>query len=463
MLEDSSSAGWYFTAPLDPPPRRRGDALGLRGLADRFADALAPGLSNATIDARWVTLLAWSLQASHEVWARAEHDDLRRREAQQRRYAWLRPLELLWVTWALRTQERPAGRQLPGQRSVRRWLSDEARPAHFGMRPEQYRRFRQTGIYGAYRTLFRRIPALTLGERGSDGWTPGAGTNALFRFVNSELPRSLRFSDAVLDRSTRWSRWADQEDRWWMERGWGVDALPGFHLFPSEGGTAKRLPPEERDLLSPQLFPAGSRRRLVAQLLAEVPSGSRHEDLCRHLARAGALRGTESGPLLVSLPDFTRLADAGMDAIRAVWAGICRSTDARGPTVADLASDTNVLTSLQRLEQASVAWAANTASATVPHGVPAAALAQTMTTTRSPSERLRALARHHETHGGGLRWFRLQGGRLEPRLPHNMAAASDYRFRLWPLARLAMQCGVADTRAALEAATGGNDERTEEE
>src|SRR5262249_14808115 len=33
--------GWYFTAPWDPVPIRRGDALGFRAGADYFADLLA--------------------------------------------------------------------------------------------------------------------------------------------------------------------------------------------------------------------------------------------------------------------------------------------------------------------------------------------------------------------------------------------------------------------------------------
>jgi len=49
------NAGWYFTAPWDSVPIRRGDALGLRAGADYFADLLAPGLSNATSDARWIS------------------------------------------------------------------------------------------------------------------------------------------------------------------------------------------------------------------------------------------------------------------------------------------------------------------------------------------------------------------------------------------------------------------------
>lgn len=44
------NAEWYFSAPWDPLPVRRGDALGLRAGADYFADIIAPGLSSGTFD-----------------------------------------------------------------------------------------------------------------------------------------------------------------------------------------------------------------------------------------------------------------------------------------------------------------------------------------------------------------------------------------------------------------------------
>jgi hypothetical protein len=58
-----------------------------------------------------------------------------------------------------------------------------------------------------------------------------------------------------------------------------------------------------------------------------------------------------------------------------------------------------------------------------------------------PDECLAALLQHHEGHGGGLRWFVLRNGWVEPRTPWR-AGSSRYRFRLWSLCRLAAQCGV---------------------
>ena len=86
-----------FTAPWEPLVVRRGDALGLRALTDEFADAIAPDLNNRINDARWVTILAWCLARSHEVFHASGGRSVATRDEQRQRYAWLRPLELTWV------------------------------------------------------------------------------------------------------------------------------------------------------------------------------------------------------------------------------------------------------------------------------------------------------------------------------------------------------------------------------
>lgn len=85
-----------FTAPWEPVVVRRGDALGLRALADQFADAVAPDLSNRVRDGRWVTILAWCLAHSHEAFHVSGGRSVATRLEQRQRYAWLRPLELRW-------------------------------------------------------------------------------------------------------------------------------------------------------------------------------------------------------------------------------------------------------------------------------------------------------------------------------------------------------------------------------
>ena len=76
----------------------------------------------------------------------------------------------------------------------------------------------------------------------------------------------------------------------------------------------------------------------------------------------------------------------------------------------------------------------------------------------SPLEQLRALAKHHDQHGGGRRWFREQAGKLVPLVSDTGIAASDYRFRLRSICLLAAQCGVADMQSALKVITQGRPE-----
>jgi hypothetical protein len=124
----NQQSAWYFTAPWEPVQIRRGDALGFRAGADYFADLLAPGLSNNTSDARWISILSWCLKWSHEAWQNAGGGDLSRRDEQRERYAWLRPLELLWVDRTLESGQMTG--QLRGRRSIERWRKADRSPSN---------------------------------------------------------------------------------------------------------------------------------------------------------------------------------------------------------------------------------------------------------------------------------------------------------------------------------------------
>ena len=99
---DAIYAQWFLTAPVERIATRRGDPLGFRASANRFADALAPGLSNRTVDARWLTLLCWALKRSRSAWDVHGLGSLHYRGATRDFYDWLRPLELLWVARTLK-------------------------------------------------------------------------------------------------------------------------------------------------------------------------------------------------------------------------------------------------------------------------------------------------------------------------------------------------------------------------
>jgi hypothetical protein len=58
--------------------------------------------------------------------------------------------------------------QLRGRRSVERWRKADRQLPDFSMSPDQFRRYRQVGMYGAYRVVLRTIPGLTTDEGSSN-------------------------------------------------------------------------------------------------------------------------------------------------------------------------------------------------------------------------------------------------------------------------------------------------------
>lgn len=445
--ENVGGRSWYFTAPWDPIPIRRGDALGLRSGADYFAELLAPGLNNAASDARWISLLSWCLKWSHVVWKNAGGGDLSRREGQRTRYAWLRPLELLWVDRALECGQ--SSGQLRGRRSVERWRRANRKPENFAMSTDQFRRFRQVGTYGAYRVVLRNVPGLTMG----DGWTPDTTARALAELVNDSMPGEVRLHDELFQSGTKWGSWSDGgEARYWVERGWQASrAKCGGWLPTAEEAVGQRLPVSERRLLEPTLFAADSPRRVTAEVLAHAKRATSHADLCDTLAASSALGKKAAPTSIASLPSFSRFADAAMHAMRGLWNEINQDGVEQAPAVEQLARSAELRTRLDLMRGAGAAWLRAPGRSTFPHAEAATRLAKAMQDAAQPIEQLRALSHHHQEYGGSRRWFREQAGRMVPLVADTGIAASDYRFRLRPLVRLAAQCGVADMSNALVA------------
>lgn len=450
-------AGWYFTAHWDPVPVRRGDALGFRAGADYFADLVAPGLSNSTLDARWITLLSWCLKWSHVAWQQAGGRDLARRDDQHARYAWLRPLELLWVARTLHSGQDTG--QLRGRRSIERWFRANRQFPNFAMSPDQFRRYRQVGLYGAYRVVFRSVAGMT---QCGDGWTPGTVALGLAELANDSLPHAARLGHDHFENGTKWGSWRGEEARYWLDRGWqtAMSARGGF-LPTADAAARTRLPEKECALLTPALFGADSARPITARVLAKVAGARSHADLCDALADSSELNRIIRPASLAPLPSFSRLADTGMDAMRAIWSEINQDEAEQAPAIDKLARSPLLQPRLERLRRASHTWLDTKGNRDFPYGEAVTRLAAAMREAATPKAQIRALARHHREHGGGRQWFREQEGKLVPLVADTGIAASDYRFRLHSLCRLAAQCGVADMRRALDALAhqdGGDEE-----
>lgn len=429
-----------LTAPWEPVIVRRGDALGLRALADQFAESIAPDLSNRIRDGRWVTILAWCLARSHEAFHARGDRSLTTRTQQRERYAWLRPLELMWVARTISLTEDWRDRSLAGQRRVRPWYEyDNKSTDRFGMSVDQFRAYRQTGMYGGYRLIFRKWAGMTVQ---GDGWTPGPSANRLAKWLDERLatarpPWPLSLGDdhenSPLKQKPKLGQCYQQHD-WWL-RQWksfdhgsrGADK----NTLPRRKDDFDKLP--EFDLLKPLVFGddgKGKRRLKVARAVAKA-AASDHREVCEHLSRVFA-----NDRVIALLPRFTRLADAGMEAMDVIAETLGSKSSVQLADVAKLAS---AKTACRELVTAAKEWRKN-ADVQLRHIEMAHRFASSMSNSQTILN-LRDLLKHHEMYGGGLRWFVLRNDRIEPRTPPR-AGSSRYRFRLWSLCRLATQCGV---------------------
>ena len=428
-----------FTAPWEPVVVRRGDALGLRAVADQFAEALAPDLSNRVRDGRWITILAWCLARSQEVFHASGGRSVATRAEQRTRYAWLRPLELMWVarTIALLAED-SKDRSLAGQQRVRIWMNAEKSTDRFGLSEDQFRAYRQTGLYGGYRVAFRKWPGMTVG---GDGWTPGPATQQLAKWLDERLraarpPWRLHVGvgeeDSISTRSSKLGR--RQEDRWWL-RQWTTFNQRGRkadeNTLPRRKNDFAILP--EADLLRPLVFGSdhsGSRRLDVAREVAKT-AATDHIGVCKHLGRV-----FRSEQTIALLPCFSRLADAGMAAMDLVAIPLLSKSHVK---LADVAALPDAVLVCKELMAAAQDWRKG-ADLRLRHIETAHRFAIAIPSAQ-PIKCLRALLQHHENFGGGLRWFVLRDDRVEPRTPPR-SGSPRYRFRLWSLCRLATQCGV---------------------
>lgn len=440
--EIASHSRLLFTEPWDPIVVRRGDALGLLALTSVFAEMAAPGLTNRVRDGRWATILSWCLVRSQQIFQASGGRSVVTRVEQSSRYAWLRPLELMWAARTIALAEDDwRDRPLLGRRRVQPWYEDYSMRGYsadrFGMSVDQFRAYRQVGTYGGYRVAFRKWTGMTVG---GDGWTPGPAANRLAKWLDARLGSAAPewplnaghlSDDGIPIRSAKLGR--GDECRWWLQHWSNFDrgGRRAGETLPRPRDEFEILP--EVDLLSPVVFEnqGGSRRRKVALEIAKCGAKD-HLGVCRHLGRVFKVEE----PAMAFLPRFSRLADAGIAAMEV----IARSLGGKSQVfLAEAASSPSAGRVCEELFAAARDWAA-AADLTLRHVATAHRFANAIRSA-DPIDCFAALLQHHEIYGGGLRWFVLRDDRIEPRMPP-LANASGYRFRLWSLCRLAAQCGV---------------------
>jgi hypothetical protein len=156
-----------------------------------------------------------------------------------------------------------------------------------------------------------------------------------------------------------------------------------------------------------------------------------HLDLCKGLAKK-----FPQDAVIALLPQFSRLADAGMEAMDMV-AQALGTKAAISITQVSRHPDANRICA--ELFAAAKDWPR--ASHLQMRHIESVDQFADLFTDAAPSKCIADLVDHHMRKGGGLHWFGLHAGQIEAGSPAN-TGSSRYRFRFWSLCRLAAQCGV---------------------
>lgn len=444
MATSHPTIEWFYTAPLEDTAVRRGDPLGMRAVAEDMAEVLAPGLSNRTMDGRWLSIMCWALQQAYSAWcqlgvAQDEGYGVTRTAAREV-YSWLRPLELLWLARTVaKTDDRGTGRQLPGVRAVRHWIDGDVPHERFGFAASSYARYRFTGVYGAYRVALRSLPGLTIAN---DGWRLGPSGREFAQIVHAEV-RCNR------THRRRRGRRPQPEHYWERNFEW---ARGRAEFLPTALADPRRFASPERELLRRALFSSregseadcsnGMRRRAVVEAAAKSSATTRAA-LFADVART--LGGRKPLDELALLSPFCELADAGVAAMNACWAAVGEGDGAGFARASDVLARTDVAEALDGLATAAKRWQRDSSRGGRQIPVADALAAGVLGAGSSRKRQFQALERHHSQFGGGLKWLALEGETIKPLAPVRGGDASEYRFRIGALSRLGVQAGIIST------------------
>jgi len=416
----------FLTAPPDGAMRRRSDPLGLRLIADRYADVIAPGMNARCTDAHWLLHLGWMLPMLHA--ARPDLMDLEPAD----RYAWLRPLELLVVRCGLLSfgASHGNGAQLPGRRAMLPYLDDthHLRRERFGMSQHTWQRYRQAGAYGAYRTMLRRISGFTgLEGQEGDGWTVGRVAAALGQDAIDHLglkrPMSVDGKRSPVEYWWDWwrPRWDGLATSWWRplstkERVNPLPSWPGVQALRTAFAKGQDADAHARHWTIERM--AASRAADEAELLSELE---------------------EQHDQLHGLTAFAALTDHAMAVLEAIAKGIDPDIDLEGAALRDASEACEraiVATqkSARRWRDAKrPGWLLAMGSDLVDR------LAFDVMAARRPEQAVRVLLDHHREHGHGAPWLSLHAGRIHLISTVGSQRSTRYAYRLWQLGRLATQ------------------------
>lgn len=434
---------WLFTEPYEQIYSKRGDALGWLNIAESFSDMLAPGLSKRTCDARWITILSYCLMVSRRATLKKSLNSF---ETQHKRYEWLKPLELIWIAFSLSQlhQDSTKGLQLPGRRAVQQWLNkpmmEQKKDSKFGLSTDQWKRYRQTGIYGAYRVALRKLPKLTMN---GDGWTPDRVGIDLAKLMESKL-NGIELKNGQINGNSK-------PDTYWIKKVWKERDKINYSNLPTSSKKIKALPIKERRILKKAIFDENSeceRRRIVAEIIGKVDP-RKYSILCSHIAKG--LKKTGDGVDLALLASFSQFADSAVDFFDEMMEIMYESDEDIGIKFEKLAENKNMIKRNNRVENAAINWCEKREKIKNDTNIDFSSvdeLAKAISINNGDNKGIiRELINHHINCSTGRKWFNLINNEyLEPALPVSgfNFKSSYYRFRLSQLGRIAVQCGVIE-------------------
>lgn len=406
---------FYLTEPFEKQPSRRRDPFGFVDIANYYADLLAPGITNRNRDARWLTILCWSLEQVGRDFHDKSTDDF---------YEYLMGLELRCVIEACRLEDNGRGRHLPGSRAVRQWLrAGRKRSLKAEMGQDQWRRYKYVGPYSCYRRLMQETALLD-----ADGWTLTANGHELAKLLKPDLNENTN--------KTTDGSWVD----YWLRRCPEVERPQSMLL--AKPSSSLSLTQRERRLIEPLIFGSDldddtcNRRRTIAKTFTKIASrDDDHAEMCRKIQKC-LLETSNKWPneeklKFLKLGAFAVLADTAVAALKAAYNAVKEPTD-----VNDVAEET--ITELKLLKKAVINWEHDGVWTKVD------SFADNMRKAKYPVDFLTLLVQLHIERGGELKWLSLKSSNLDRAVRYNKPPYGFYRFRLGTLARLAVGCGVID-------------------
>ena len=319
-------------------------------------------------------------------------------------------------------------------------ITEQKKDSKFGLSIDQWKRYRQTGIYGAYRVALRKLPKLT---KNGDGWTPDRFGIKLAKLMESKL-NGIEIKDGQIKGNSK-------PDTYWIKKVWNEQKKINYSHLPTSSKKIEALPVKERRILEKAIFYENSeceRPRKVAEIIGKVDP-RKYSILCSYIAKG--LKDTDDGIDLALLASFSQFADSAVDFFDEMMVIMYESDEDIRIKIEKFADNENMIKCNKLVEKAAINWCEKREKMKNDTNIDFSSvdeLAKAISINNGDNEGIiRELINHHINCSSGRKWFNLiNNENLEPALPVSgfNFKSSYYRFRLSQLGRIAVQCGVIE-------------------